>query len=68
MRHIRDGERHLSRQREIVDELERHGHGNSQTANMAKDILQTFEMAQIGHLNDRERLLLALRVDKIDAE
>jgi hypothetical protein len=28
-RHIRDGERHLLRQREIVDELERHGRGRT---------------------------------------
>jgi hypothetical protein len=28
-RHIRDGERHLLIQRRIVDELERHGRGNS---------------------------------------
>src|SRR5215472_17891593 len=31
-RHVREGERHLLRQREIVDELERHGRGNSETA------------------------------------
>ena len=58
-RHIRDGERHLLRQREIVDELERHGRGNSQTTKMARD-LDSFEMAQSVHLNDRARLLLAL--------
>jgi hypothetical protein len=27
---------------------------------MARDILETFEMAQSAHLNDRTRLLLAL--------
>jgi hypothetical protein len=59
-RHIREGERHLLRQRKIVDELERHGHGRSQTAQLAKDILDTFEMAQSGHLNDRAHLLQAL--------
>jgi len=59
-RHIRDGERHLLRQREIVDELERHGRGNSQMTKMARDILDSFEMAQSAHLNDRARLLLAL--------
>jgi hypothetical protein len=26
-RHIREGERHISRQRKIIDELERHGRG-----------------------------------------
>jgi hypothetical protein len=59
-RHIRDGERHLLRQREIVAELERHGHGKSRTAQMARDILETFETAQSKHLNDRAHLLLAL--------
>ena len=38
-RHIVQGEPHLLRQREIVAELERHGHGRSQTAKMARDIL-----------------------------
>jgi len=58
--HVSEGEWHLLRQREIVDELERHGRGNSQTAKMARDILETFEMAQAAHLNDRARLLIAL--------
>ena len=35
-RHIRDGERHLLRQREIVDGLERYGRGQSETAKMAR--------------------------------
>src|SRR5215467_13540897 len=61
-RHVRQGERHLLRQREIVDELERHGHGHSQTAKMAREILDTFEMAQSAHLSHQARLLLALRV------
>jgi hypothetical protein len=60
-RHIRDGERHLSRQRAIVDELERHGRGNSQTTNIARDLLASFEMAQSAHLNDRMHLLQALQ-------
>jgi len=60
-RHIREGGRHLSRQREIVAELERHGHQHSQTAKMAKDLLQSFEMAQSAHLNDRVHLEQALR-------
>jgi hypothetical protein len=60
-RHIRDGERHLLRQREIAAELERHGRGHSQTAKMARDILESFEMAQSAHLNDRVHLLQALR-------
>lgn len=60
-RHIREGERHLSRQREIVAELERHGHGNSQTARIARDLLASFEMGQTAHLNDGAHLLQALR-------
>jgi hypothetical protein len=51
-RHIRDGERHLLRQREIVAELEPHGRGRSRT---------TFEASQSKHLNHRARLLQALR-------
>jgi len=60
-RHIRESERHLSRQREIVAELDRHGHGHSQTAKMARDILDSFETAQSEHLNDRARLLKTLQ-------
>jgi hypothetical protein len=60
-RHIRDGEQHLLRQREIVAELESHGHGRSRTANMARDLLATFEMAQSAHLNERAHLLQALQ-------
>jgi len=59
-RHIRDGERHLFHQREIVEELERHGRGHTRTAKMARDILASFEMAQSTHLNDRAHLLQAL--------
>jgi hypothetical protein len=60
-RHIREGERHLMRQREIVTELERHGRGHSQTAKMARDLLDTFEVAQSAHLDDRAHFLDALR-------
>ena len=56
-RHIRDGERHILRQRQIIDELERRGHGQSQTANTARDILQSFEMAQLAHVVDRAQLV-----------
>lgn len=63
-RHIREGERHLLRQREIVAELERHGHGRSRTASTARDILHTFEQAQSAHLNHRVRLKLDLATAK----
>jgi hypothetical protein len=59
-RHIREGERHLLHQRAIIDELERHGRGNSQTANIARDLLASFQMAQSAHLSDRAHLLQAL--------
>jgi hypothetical protein len=49
------------RQREIVAELERHGHGRSRTATVARDLLATFEMAQSAHLNERAHLLQALQ-------
>ena len=61
-RHIRQGERHLLRQHQIVAELELHGRGQSQTANMARDILQTFEMAPAAHIADRARLMAMLTV------
>jgi hypothetical protein len=60
-RHIRDGERHIVRQREIIDELERHGRGSSRTTKLARDVLASFEMAQSVHLNDWAHLLQALR-------
>jgi hypothetical protein len=60
-RHIRDGERHILRQREIIDELERHGRGQTRTASMARDILQSFETAQLAHLADRKRLIERLQ-------
>ena len=59
--HVSEGEWHLLRQREIVDELERHGRGNSQTTKVAREILTSFEKAQSSHLNHRARLLVALR-------
>jgi hypothetical protein len=65
-RHIREGERHILRQREIIDELERHGRGQTRTANMAREILLSFEMTQSTHIADRVRLierLLAMRND-----
>jgi hypothetical protein len=61
--HIAVGERYIARQREIVAELERHSPGNSETTKVAKELLQSFEMAQAGHLAGRERLQHALRSD-----
>jgi hypothetical protein len=56
-RHITEGERHLLRQREIVGELEGYGRGRTETAKIARELLESFEMAQSAHLNDRVRLL-----------
>jgi hypothetical protein len=46
--------------REIVGELERHGHGNSQTTKFAREILASFETAQAACHDDRMHLLMAL--------
>ena len=54
---IRERERLIFRQRQIIDELECHGHGRSQTANMARDLLQSDEMAQSAYILDRDRLV-----------
>jgi hypothetical protein len=59
-RHIRQGERHLLRQHEIVAELRRHGRGHSQTGQIAADLLVSFQMAQSAHLEDRAHLLQVL--------
>ena len=42
------------------DALERHGRGQSQTAKMARDMLDLFEMAQAPHVVDRARLIVVL--------
>jgi hypothetical protein len=60
-RHVRECERHLLHQREIVDELERHGRGHTKTAKVARDILHSFETAQSNHRRHRAHLLRALR-------
>jgi arginine repressor len=52
------------RQREIVAELECHGHGHSTAARLARDLLELFEKAQSAHLDDRARLMLALQASK----
>jgi hypothetical protein len=59
-RHIAVRERYIARQHGIVAELERHGHGGSQTVKVAWEVLQSFKMAQAIHLVDRERLKRAL--------
>jgi hypothetical protein len=50
-RHVEAGERHISRQREIVSELERDGREADRTGRL----LATFEELQKIHLEDRDR-------------
>lgn len=51
-KHILAGERHLTRQREIVAELERDGHDIGE----AQKLLASFEGLQEMHVADRDRL------------
>jgi hypothetical protein len=50
--HIAKGERHLTRQREIIQQLERDGHD----ASTARDFLTTLEQTQDLHVANRERV------------
>lgn len=52
-RHVQQGERHITRQREIVAELERDGHDTQS----AKELLGQFEALQAMHIADRERII-----------
>jgi hypothetical protein len=51
-RHVKLGERHLSRQRELVAYLIRYG----RDAAAAEALLATFEQSQALHVADRDRL------------
>ena len=51
-RHVVEGERHLARQRDIVDTLEREGLDGK----TARALLVQFEEMQTLHLADRDRL------------
>lgn len=55
-RHVVEGARHLSRQREIVAETEAVG----RDATLARELLHTFEATQATHVADRNRLLREL--------
>jgi hypothetical protein len=50
--HIVRGEQHLTRQRELVFELERHGRDSEQ----AQRLLLLFEELQALHIADRDRI------------
>jgi hypothetical protein len=59
-RHILEGERHLTRQREIVARLERAGRGESEAAHVARGLLTSLEGMQLIHLAHRDRLSRAV--------
>jgi hypothetical protein len=52
--HVIDGERHLRRQRELIDELERDSH--FATAERARELLAVMERSQALHVVGRDRL------------
>jgi hypothetical protein len=53
-RHVIEGERYITRQREIIAELERAGCGKSDTAAIARQLLQSMEYGQNVTLNERK--------------
>jgi hypothetical protein len=59
-RHIEQGERHIVRQREVVETLERDGRGQSDTAKVAREVLHSYELSQAAHAKERDFLLKAL--------
>jgi 1,2-phenylacetyl-CoA epoxidase catalytic subunit len=61
-RHVIEAEFHLTRQRQIVVELEQHGRGHSQMAKVAKEILRSFEVAQRANIAHWDSLQAALSV------
>jgi Spy/CpxP family protein refolding chaperone len=50
--HVALGEQHISRQRELIAELDRDGHDTKE----ARQLLATFEQLQALHVEDRDRL------------
>ena len=50
--HVEKGERHVSRQRELLAELERDGHDTTR----AKQLLEQFEKLQEMHKAGRDRI------------
>jgi Spy/CpxP family protein refolding chaperone len=51
-RHVAAGQQHVSRQRELVAQLERHGHDTSR----AESLLAQFEGLQMMHIAHRDHL------------
>jgi hypothetical protein len=56
-RHVREGERHVARQREILAELGRDGHPTA----VARDLLILFEWTLAQHLEHLDKLHCDLR-------
>lgn len=54
--HVVLGARHISRQKEIIAELERRGHDTDQ----ARSLLVLFEELQVVHVQHRDRLIKQL--------
>lgn len=55
--HVELGEQHVTRQRELVAELDRDGHDTA----MARTLLRTFEDMQATHVADRDRLIAEIK-------
>jgi hypothetical protein len=53
IRHVREGQRHVNHQRQIITRLEAHGH----PAKQARELLVTFEHTQALHRQHLERLV-----------
>ena len=51
-RHVREGRRHVARQKALVAELKQHGHDDD----LARALLAKFEELQALHVADRDRL------------
>ena len=51
-RHVALGEKHITRQRELIAQME---HGGHDTAT-AVDLLRIFELVQQNHVADRDRI------------
>jgi len=53
-RHVQEGERHVTRQKEIIEELRRDGHATR----IAESLLRVFEQTLLSHKTHAERLRL----------
>ena len=59
-RHVKEGAYHLLQQRELLASLQTHGHSKSDTARIARDLLDTMERVQAIHIEQRDRLTAAV--------